>query len=310
MRALRLGSYSMAATLPGTSSLLRLKSMIRYSFLWPPPRWRTVTRPLTLRPLCFLRCCTSDFSGSLRVTSSKVDTEMKGGGGVVGWYFLIGICLHALEEALDRLALGQRHDRLLPARAAALDAGAAAAAQAHLAADVDGVDRHHDDLLVGEEILDGLLDLDLVGVGMAAEHVPSLRHGGVRLLADHGADQDGVGSARAAHGASTAVVASTASPVISTVSATSRSRTLRFDARMTRTCGTLRALRSSISLCEPSTSRTRLPALRPSSSSTTARVRGSSSSKPSSTVSSPAAALAVSAPRRARRRCLRGMSCA
>ena len=33
MRALRLGSYSMAATLAGTPSLSRLKSMIRYCCL-------------------------------------------------------------------------------------------------------------------------------------------------------------------------------------------------------------------------------------------------------------------------------------
>src|SRR5258708_15179285 len=159
MRALRLGSYSMAATLPGTSSLLRLKSMIRYSFLWPPPRWRTVTRPLTLRPLCFLRCCTSDFSGSLRVTSSKVDTDMKRRPGLVGLYFLIGICLHALEEALDRLALRQRHDSLLPARAAALDAGADAAAQAHPPAYGHDVDHHPQSLLVSKHILQGLTHL-------------------------------------------------------------------------------------------------------------------------------------------------------
>ncbi len=42
---LRLGSYSMAATLPGTPNLSRLKSMRRSIRLAPPPRWRTVTRP-------------------------------------------------------------------------------------------------------------------------------------------------------------------------------------------------------------------------------------------------------------------------
>ena len=45
MRQLRFGSYSMAATLAGTPSLTRLKSMRRYWRLWPPPRWRAVLRP-------------------------------------------------------------------------------------------------------------------------------------------------------------------------------------------------------------------------------------------------------------------------
>ena len=45
MRQLRFGSYSMAATLAGTPSLVRLKSMMRYCCLWPPPRWRAVLRP-------------------------------------------------------------------------------------------------------------------------------------------------------------------------------------------------------------------------------------------------------------------------
>ena len=45
MRQVRFGSYSMAATLAVTPSLVRLKSMMRYCCLWPPPRWRDVLRP-------------------------------------------------------------------------------------------------------------------------------------------------------------------------------------------------------------------------------------------------------------------------
>src|SRR6267378_2179866 len=37
MRHVRLGSYSIAITLPGTADLLRRKSMRRYCRLWPPP---------------------------------------------------------------------------------------------------------------------------------------------------------------------------------------------------------------------------------------------------------------------------------
>ena len=37
--------YSIAATVAGTPSLVRLKSTIRYCCLWPPPRCRAVLRP-------------------------------------------------------------------------------------------------------------------------------------------------------------------------------------------------------------------------------------------------------------------------
>src|SRR5436305_13255682 len=71
MYAERLGSYSMCATFAGTPSLRRLKSILRYRRLAPPPRWREVLRPRTLRPPDFLSPSVSDFSGSLRVTSAK-----------------------------------------------------------------------------------------------------------------------------------------------------------------------------------------------------------------------------------------------
>src|SRR5437773_550278 len=53
MRAERFGSYSTAMTFPGTPVLFRLKSMIRYSRFWPPPRCRTVIFPWLLRPAFF-----------------------------------------------------------------------------------------------------------------------------------------------------------------------------------------------------------------------------------------------------------------
>src|ERR1700736_1575979 len=93
MRALRLGSYSTAATFAGTPSFWRRKSIRRYAFLWPPPRWRTVMLPVLLRPLCFLRCSTRERSGLPRVTSSNVLTDMKRRPGLVGLYFLTGIRL-------------------------------------------------------------------------------------------------------------------------------------------------------------------------------------------------------------------------
>src|SRR5205085_6786789 len=50
MLALRLGSYSMASTLAGTPSLSRRKSILRYCFLWPPPRCHIEISPWLLRP--------------------------------------------------------------------------------------------------------------------------------------------------------------------------------------------------------------------------------------------------------------------
>src|SRR5687767_269056 len=67
----RLGSYSIAATLAGTPSLRRLKSIRRYRRLAPPPRWREVLRPCALRPPDFLRPSVRDFSGSSFVISEK-----------------------------------------------------------------------------------------------------------------------------------------------------------------------------------------------------------------------------------------------
>src|SRR3712207_7869809 len=84
MWALRFGSYSIAATRAGMPSLRRLKSILRYSRLAPPPRWRAVLRPLELRPPLFFRPTVSDFSGSVFVTSEKSGYEAKRRPGLVG----------------------------------------------------------------------------------------------------------------------------------------------------------------------------------------------------------------------------------
>src|SRR3954464_13494601 len=91
MCAVRLGSYSIAATRPGTPSLVRLKSMRRYRRLAPPPRWREVLRPCVLRPPDFVRPSVSDFSGSPLVTSEKSGYVAKRRPGLVGLGFLIAI---------------------------------------------------------------------------------------------------------------------------------------------------------------------------------------------------------------------------
>src|SRR5690242_8284751 len=124
-------------------SLVRLKSILRYSRLAPPPRWRAVLRPRALRPPDFLRPSTSDFSGSLLVISAKSGYVTKRRPGEVGFGLRMGIApvrsddrggaegLHALEvgfqslEDRDRVALAHLHDGLLPGpRAAGGDAAA------------------------------------------------------------------------------------------------------------------------------------------------------------------------------------------
>src|SRR5829696_3849192 len=93
MCAERFGSYSIAATFAGMPSLRRLKSILRYLRLAPPPRWREVTRPWALRPPDFFRPSVSDFSGSALVTASCWRNVAKRRPGEVGLYFLIAIVM-------------------------------------------------------------------------------------------------------------------------------------------------------------------------------------------------------------------------
>src|SRR6476661_4155507 len=98
MRQVRLGSYSMAATLATTPSLVRLKSMMRYWRLWPPPMWRAVLRPCTLRPPLRLRGARSDFSGVDLVTSEKSGDVWKRRPALVGLRERMAIGFSVLEQ--------------------------------------------------------------------------------------------------------------------------------------------------------------------------------------------------------------------
>src|SRR3954471_23732651 len=91
MRALRFGSYSIAATLAGTPSLFRLKSTMRYCCLWPPPRWRDVLRPYELRPPVRGLGASSDFSGLSLLIAEKSETVWKRRPGLVGLRLRRGI---------------------------------------------------------------------------------------------------------------------------------------------------------------------------------------------------------------------------
>src|SRR5665213_455942 len=81
----------MWATLAGIPSLTRLKSILRYRRLAPPPRWREVLRPAELRPPDFFSPSVSDFSGSERVISAKSGYVTKRIPGEVGLGLRIGI---------------------------------------------------------------------------------------------------------------------------------------------------------------------------------------------------------------------------
>src|SRR6266568_1062841 len=161
MRAVRLGSYSTAATRAGIANLSRRKSMRRYCRLWPPPCQRVVMWPLLLRPPVRFSGSSSDFSGSVFVTSVKSETERNRVAGVIGRNCRMPI---SALEYLDGVALFEGDDRFLPGRppAGVPPVRAAFGAHDHGAHAGDG---HL------EQRLDGRLDLRLACVRMDAERV-------------------------------------------------------------------------------------------------------------------------------------------
>src|SRR5262245_31128408 len=173
----------MWATLAGTPSLsTRRKSITRNCRLWPPPWWRVVIRPCTLRPPLAGSGRSSDFSGVARVISAKSATLEPRRPGVVGLYLRIGISLHPsahrAAEGLDPVALGELDHGPLDVLALA-PAGAGALALALAVECVHGQDPHVEDLL------DGDLDFGLGRVGVDQERVPVALKLAVALLRDH-----------------------------------------------------------------------------------------------------------------------------
>src|SRR5690242_4057193 len=175
MRDVRFGSYSIAATFAGIPNFSRRKSMRRYWRLCPPPCQRLVMWPLLLRPPVRRSGSSSDFSGSVFVMSAKSETERNRVAGVTGLNWRMPIS--ALEH-LDRVALFQAHDRLLPCRPAPDRAVTLALGSHHERAHV----RHGD----VEQRLDRRADLRLGGPGVHPERVFLARlERGRRLLGDH-----------------------------------------------------------------------------------------------------------------------------
>src|SRR5438874_8351914 len=89
----------MAATLAGTPSLFRLKSMMRYCCLWPPPRWRAVLRPYALRPPVLGFGASRLFSGLVLVISEKSETVWNRRPGLVGLRLRRGISGLRMDRA-------------------------------------------------------------------------------------------------------------------------------------------------------------------------------------------------------------------
>src|SRR3954453_19971696 len=219
-----------------------------------------------------------------------------------------------LEER-DLLARGQGDDRLPPRRGVARDPTATGAAALLLRLrrqDVDADDGH---LLLGVELLDRRLDLDLVGVGMDGERVLVAGAGIAvgerrdidRLLADHRPEDD-VGGGQGAH-AYTSSIRASAGCAMSTRSAFRRSTTLSESARRTSTVGRFRAESSSRSSRPWATTSTRPRASSAPRTPARSFVRIASSPKASITLIASSPSLVVSAPRSARRFILRGSRC-
>src|SRR3954465_12628371 len=109
--------------------------MTRYARLWPPPWCRVVIRPWLLRPPFLGSGLTRDFSGSVRVISTKSETLEPRRPGVVGLYLRIPMSDRPPEEG-GAGACGEGHGRPLGVVAPAeADPGPLA-----LARTVDGVD--------------------------------------------------------------------------------------------------------------------------------------------------------------------------
>src|SRR6478752_4710698 len=150
-------------------------------------------RPALLRPPVLVSGRTSDFSGVERVISTKSATDEPRRPGVVGLYLRIPIVVQscsssvsgARTEDVDR-ALAEGDDRTLGVLALA-DAETGATA---LALTVQGVDLVDLDV---EDLLDGDLDLRLVGPRVDDEGVLALVEQPVGLLGDDRRDQDVAG---------------------------------------------------------------------------------------------------------------------
>src|SRR5262245_41764750 len=181
---------------------------------------------------------------------------MKRRPGLVGLNLRTGIGLNLRSrEDLDRLALAQLHDGLLPARARAPREAAALGLRLHL----EHLHVLDPDL---EELLDGLADLRLVRVGVHLERVLALLDLAVALLGDDRREEHLV---RMQAHAALPWTRGSASSVISTERAQTTEATSSSSGTVTSTFGRLR--NDLISASSPSVATTTVGVSLPQSSS-------------------------------------------
>src|SRR5205085_1481720 len=145
-------------------------------------------RPYAFRPAFFRRARVSDFSDPWRVMSEKSETLEPRRPAVVGLYFLTGMASGSLRfEDLDGIPRGQGdHGPLLVGALAGVQPGP-------LDLPLAGQGVHPEDPDV-PDLLDGFLDLGLVGVRRHEERVRVPLQPGVGLLRDDGPDDHVAGA--------------------------------------------------------------------------------------------------------------------
>src|SRR5690625_970389 len=162
--------------------------MTRYDRLCPPPWCRVVMRPWLLRPPFFGSGRVSDFSGVVRVMSAKSATDEPRRPDVVGLCLRIAMFSSSYPsgarsgEDVDALALGHAHD-------GALGVSPLTPPRTGAATLTGTIQRVHADDLDVEDLLDGDLDLRLVGIRSDDEGVLVLVEQSVTLLAHDRRDQ-------------------------------------------------------------------------------------------------------------------------
>src|SRR3954452_12674631 len=111
MYVVRFGSYSIVATLAGTPSLVRRKSILRYRRFAPPPRWREVMRPCVLRPPDLALPSVSGLCGTPWVSSSRSWKVAKRRPGEVGFDLRIAISITRRLSGLSAYGRQTRQSR-------------------------------------------------------------------------------------------------------------------------------------------------------------------------------------------------------